>query len=78
MTYKKYTFSFTAASALVKETMAIAELYLKHKDWSKVEMDVVQNNVLQKNKINTIKRELFEIKKRSEIPYKNKDTISNA
>lgn len=64
MTYKKYTFSFTAASALVKETMAIAELYLKHEDWNKVEIDVIQNNVLQKNKTNTIKRELFEIKKR--------------
>ena len=64
MPYKKYTFSFTAASALVKETMVIAELYLKHNDWSKVEMDVIQNNVLQKNKTNTIRRELFEIKKR--------------
>ena len=64
MTYKKYSFSFTAASALVKETMVIAELYLKYNDWSKVEMDVIQNNVLHKNKTNTIKRELFEIKKR--------------
>ena len=49
MTYKKYTFSFTAASALVKETMAIAELYLKHEDWNKLEIDVVQNNVIHKN-----------------------------
>ena len=66
MTIKKYTFSFTAASALVKETMVIAELYLNDKDWGVVENKVIQQNLLHKNKTNTIKREFLEIKKRLE------------
>ncbi len=64
MTINKYTFSFTAASALIKETISVGELYLNYKDWDKVEADVFKHNILNKNKGNTIKREFNEIRKR--------------
>ena len=65
MTLKNaYTFSFTAASALIKETVTICDLYLKYKDWEKVEADVFNLNILNKKKAATIRREFNEIKKR--------------
>lgn len=62
--FKKYSFSFTGASALIAETMIIAEEFDKLKDWNKVELSVVDNNLLNKTKQATIKREYSEIKKR--------------
>ncbi|MGZ4054023.1 MAG: DUF1819 family protein [Bacteroidia bacterium] len=64
MTINKYTFSFTAASSLIKETVIIGQLYLQYKDWGKVEEDIYKHNILNKSKRNTIKREFNEIRKR--------------
>jgi hypothetical protein len=64
MALKKYTFSFTAASALIKETFTICELYVKYKDWNKVEEEVFDHNILNKKKGSTVQREFNEIKKR--------------
>ena len=65
MTIKnKYTFSFTGASALITETLVIADEYLKLKDWKKVENSLFENNLLNKVKRATFKREFSEIKKR--------------
>lgn len=60
----KYTFSFTGASALIAETLVIAEEYNSLKDWKAVEKSLVNNNLLNKVKRATFKREFSEIKKR--------------
>ena len=60
----KYTFSFTGASALIAETLVIAEEYNKLKDWKDVEKSLLDNNLLNRVKQATFKREFSEIKKR--------------
>lgn len=60
----KYTFSFTGASALIAETLVIAEEYNRLKDWKTVEKSLLDNNLLNKVKQATFKREFSEIKKR--------------
>lgn len=61
---KKYTFSFTGASALITETLVIAEEYHKLKDWNAVQVFLSDNNHLNKIKEGTFRREFSEIKKR--------------
>ena len=60
----KYTFSFTGASVLIAETLAIAEEYNRLNDWRAVEKSLLDNNLLNKVKQATFKREFSEIKKR--------------
>lgn len=60
----KYIFSFTGASALIAETLVIAEEYIRLKDWKAVEKSLLDNNLLNKVKQATFKREFSEIKKR--------------
>jgi len=67
----KYTFSFTGASALIAETLVIAEEYDKLKDWKAVEKSLMDNNLLNKVKQSTFKREFSEIKKRLSLLTKN-------
>ena len=61
---KKYSFSLTGASALIPETLIIAEEYLKVNDWNQVQILLSENNHLNKIKHDTFKREFSEIKKR--------------
>jgi len=61
---QKYSFSFTGASALITETLAVAEEYYKLKDWKKTYWLMLENNHLSKIKEGTFKREFSEIKKR--------------
>ena len=67
----KYIFSFTGASALIAETMVIAEEYDRLKDWKAVEKSLLNNNLLNKVKQSTFKREFSEIKKRLSLLTKN-------
>jgi len=60
----KYTFSFTGASALIAETLIIAEEYNQLNNWTLVQKSLLQNNSLNKIKEGTFKREFSEIKKR--------------
>jgi len=60
----RYTFSFTGASALITETLVIAEEYNSLKDWKAVEKSLVEKNLLNKVKRATFKREFSEIRKR--------------
>lgn len=62
--YKKYSFSFTAASALIPETLVIGEEYDRLRDWTLVRESVMNRNLLNKIKEATIKREFTEVKKR--------------
>jgi hypothetical protein len=68
---KTYTFSFTGASALIAETLVIAEEYHRLKDWKAVEKSLSDNNLLNKVKQATFKRELREIKKRLSLLTNN-------
>jgi hypothetical protein len=61
---EKYTFSFTGASALIAESLVIAEEYNRLKDWKAVEKTLLDHNLLNKVKQATLKREFSEIKKR--------------
>ena len=61
---EKYTVSFTGASALISETLVIAEEYDRLKDWDAVRKLVLDNNLLNKVKQATFSREFREIKKR--------------
>jgi len=61
---KKYSFSFTGASALISETLVIAKEYRKLNDWNTVQISLSDNNHLNKVKQGTFKREFSEIKKR--------------
>jgi len=60
----KYKLSFTAASALIAETLVIAEEFEKYKDWKLVKDSLEKNNLMNKVKAGTFKREFSEIKKR--------------
>lgn len=64
---KKYSFSFTGASALGAETLVIAEEYVRLNDWEKVSESVQKNNLMNKTKQSTSKRMFHEIKKRLEL-----------
>jgi hypothetical protein len=60
----KYSFSFTGASALITETLIIAEEYKNLQDWKAVKNSLMEHNSLNKIKQSTFKREFSEIKKR--------------
>ena len=60
----KYSFSFTGASALITETLIIAEEYKNLQDWKEVKNFLMEHNSLNKIKQSTFKREFSEIKKR--------------
>lgn len=63
----KYSFSFTGASALLAETLIVAEEYVRLQDWEKVKVSVQENNLMNKTKQNTSKRMYHELKKRLEL-----------
>lgn len=67
VTKKKYSFSFTGASALLAETLIVAEEYVRLQDWEKVKVSVQENNLMNKTKQNTSKRMYHELKKRLEL-----------
>ena len=46
----KYTFSFTGASALIAETLVIAEEYERLQDWKEVQKSLMNSNLLNKVK----------------------------
>ena len=60
----KYTFSFTGATALIAETLVVAEEFDRLKDWKTVHSTILENNLLNKVKEATFEREFREIKKR--------------
>lgn len=60
----KYKLSFTAATALVSENVIIAQRQIIHNAWSVTRHDVVENNLLMKDKQATAKRQYMEIELR--------------
>jgi hypothetical protein len=68
---KRYNFSLTGASALIAETLVIAEEYNMLNDWKAVEKSLLDHNLLNKVKHATFKREFLEIKKRLSLLTKD-------
>lgn len=66
VTKNRYSFSFTGASALISETLVVAEEYIRLGDWQKVRVSVHENNLMSKTKQNTSNRIYNELKKRLE------------
>ena len=64
MRLMQYRLSYTGASLMHNESMKLAECYAELKDWELVKKEVEENNLLQKNKISTIKRVFIELKGR--------------
>ncbi|MCB9053315.1 MAG: DUF1819 family protein [Lewinellaceae bacterium] len=62
----KYRLSFTGASLMLNESLKIAEAYHQLGNWDAVRQQALKDNVLQKGKEATIKREFRELKKRLE------------
>ncbi len=60
----KYVLSFTAGSLLLPETIKVAELYLKYRDWEQVERIVIDDNIMQKTTIASRRRLLQDLKLR--------------
>ena len=54
----------TGASALITETLVVAEEYHRLSDWTLVKESLISNNLLNKIKHSTFNREFAEIKKR--------------
>jgi len=73
----KYIFSFTGASALIAETLVIAEEYDRLKDWKAVEKSLLDKNLLNKVKQATFKREFSEIKKRLSLLTQDQLQVMN-
>lgn len=44
----KYSFSFTGASAIMADTLVIAEEYIRLGDWNKVKLSIQENNLMRK------------------------------
>ena len=62
----KYKLSFTAAAALIPETIMIAQKQLLYNNWEQTRQDVLTNNLLQKEKQATAIRQYAELKGRLE------------
>ena len=76
MKLSTYAFSFTAASALLPETLAMAEEYLRLGDWEAVKQSLERSNTLHKVKKATFTREFSEVRKRlSELTPEQMDLL---
>ena len=64
MNNKEYIFSFTAAGAAVSETIVVARCMCSLNDWSECKHFVLRNNLLQKTKTSTSKKQYAEIERR--------------
>ena len=56
-----YKLSFTAGSLLIKESVVLAELYLKISDWEQVKIEAFQQNTLQTRTQSSAKRTIREV-----------------
>lgn len=62
---QKYNLSFVAGTAMVNETLAVAEAYLQcSKDWKATYEMVERENLMEKEKVSTIRRVFALVKQR--------------
>ncbi len=58
---EKYSMAFTTCSLLIQESIKIAELFCKEKDWKKVSQIATDENLFQYRTVSSLKRTLSEI-----------------
>jgi bacteriophage exclusion system BrxA-like protein len=61
---KKYSFSFTGASALIPETLTTSEIYRALQDMELTKQKIITGNLLHRTKAGTFQREFQELSKR--------------
>ncbi len=71
MSNRKYKFSFTAAGSLIAETLTIARYQYQCKDWVITKREVIEQNLLLKDKKATALRQYSEIELRLKTLTKN-------
>lgn len=64
MTTPPYALTFTTGAAFLSETVLLAELYNKEKDWDQVRTDVLATNLLQARTQSTLKKLYRELSSR--------------
>ena len=64
MSTSKYSLSFTTGAALIHESVAVAELYIKRRDWSDVRGKVLAENSFQSRTVSTLKKLYGEVSRR--------------
>lgn len=57
-------YSFISRTLLINETLKVSSLYYEHKSWDEVKKVVLEDNLLQKNKIVSLQKQFSEIKTR--------------
>jgi len=67
MKTQKYKLSFTAASLSTSESVKIAEVYIKYKDWDETKRIIKENNLLQSRTNSRTTRILAELIPRLEL-----------
>ena len=60
----EYSMSFTAASLLPAESLALAEVYAETQDWNQTKQQALQKNLIQKRSYSSIRRQVPELIKR--------------
>ena len=60
----KYKFSYTAVSFMLNETIKIATIYREQKDWVEARSIVLDENIIQKTSLSTMKRMFSEFRLR--------------
>lgn len=71
MSNRKYKFSFTAAGSLIAETLTIARYQYQCNDWAITKREVIEQNLLLKDKKATALRQYSEIELRLKTLSKN-------
>lgn len=71
MSNREYKFSFTAAGSLIAETLTIARYQYQCKDWVITKREVIEQNLLLKDKKATALRQYSEIELRLKTLTKN-------
>ena len=67
MVNSKYSMAFTTCSLLNSESVTVAELFLKKKDWKEVSKIATEENILQYRTVSSLKRTLSEIVSRLKL-----------
>lgn len=60
----EYSMSFTAASLLPAESLALSGVYAENRDWNQTRLQALQSNLIQKRSYSSIKRQVPELIKR--------------
>ena len=60
----EYSMSFTAASLLPAESLALADAYAETRDWERTKEQALRENLIQKRSYSSIKRQVLELIKR--------------